>query len=171
MRPGYFPMKINKVRMKLYFLILTTIFINISHAQSIEQVDFSLLENEINSKSDTVKIINFWATSCKPCIEEFPYFMMAIEEYKNQKVKFIFISLDFSKQMGKVENFIFKKGLKGKHYLLKDDPNEWIDKVDKNWGGEIPYTLLISQDGNQITHDSKFNSFDELNRFIRGNSR
>jgi thiol-disulfide isomerase/thioredoxin len=51
------------------------------------------------NKSDTTYVINFWATWCKPCVEEIPHFEKLYATYKNQKVKVIMVSCDFKKQL------------------------------------------------------------------------
>ena len=42
---------------------------------SVKVIAFEDLESEIAKSSDKLKVINFWATWCKPCIEEMPYFV------------------------------------------------------------------------------------------------
>ncbi|HEV8080040.1 MAG TPA: thioredoxin domain-containing protein [Chitinophagaceae bacterium] len=44
---------------------------------------------EYIAKSDSILVINFWATFCKPCNEEIPYFETIINKYKKQKVKLL----------------------------------------------------------------------------------
>jgi thiol-disulfide isomerase/thioredoxin len=138
----------------------------VSKGQGVKVVNYSSIQKEINSNSDTIKIFNFWATFCKPCVEELPYFVEAQKKFSGQKVKFIYVSLDFSKQLDKVEQYVQNKGLKGEHFLLKDDPNYWINEMDKNWGGDIPYTLLITKSKEYIRHGTKFNSSEELFNLI-----
>lgn len=74
-----------------------------------------------------------------------PYFESLNETYKNQKVKVILVSLDFSKQI-KSSLFLFleKKKLQSKVVLLTDtNYNNWLPKIDKDWSGTIPATWLI----------------------------
>lgn len=98
----------------------------------------------MEAEKGTIKVVNFWATWCKPCIKELPYFTKAAEEFP--AVEFIFISLDFSDQLKKVEAFSKKKGLTaGKRYLIDDvDYNAWIDKVSTSWSGAIPATVIVT---------------------------
>ena len=46
-------------------------------------------------EDDSVYIVNFWATWCKPCVEELPHFIALAKKYESHKVHFIFVSLDF----------------------------------------------------------------------------
>ncbi|MGA1307191.1 MAG: TlpA family protein disulfide reductase, partial [Candidatus Kapaibacteriota bacterium] len=56
-------------------LVLFMMFfcINSMHAQ-VQKISIGQLEQVLSSKHDSVYVINFWATWCKPCIEELPYF-------------------------------------------------------------------------------------------------
>lgn len=147
----------------LFLLVCCSICIK---AQQVKVVNYAQLENEFKVRSDTLKAINFWATWCKPCLEEMPYFVKAQEEYKNQKVNFIYVSLDFSKEKNKVEQVANRIGLKGKIFLLKDNPNVYINKIDPAWEGQIPISLIVQPDGSYVTHKAQFDNFEELNNFI-----
>lgn len=155
--------------MKMRILFPALFFLSAYSFGQVSIVNYETLEKEFDTQGDTTTIINFWATSSKSSIEEFPYFILAQEEYKNQKVKFVYVSLDFSPLKERVENFVEKKGLKGKTYILKDDRNIWVNKIDTDWGGQIPFTLLVKRNGDTVGHDVKFISFNELNIFIKNN--
>ncbi|MCY3774069.1 MAG: TlpA disulfide reductase family protein [Gemmatimonadetes bacterium] len=69
-----------------------------SDAFSVE-LDFALKdldENEvtITQFENQVRVVNFWATWCGPCVEEIPDFQAFHEKYGDQGVKVIGIALD-----------------------------------------------------------------------------
>ncbi len=113
-------------------------------AQVIPELDFNQFKGWLNKKNDTVYVVNFWATWCRPCVEELPGFTKAASELKEQKVKFIFVSLDFPDQNpGKLTSFVKKHQMEGRTLLLNDpDSNAWIPRVDSGWSGAIPATLI-----------------------------
>lgn len=141
----------------------------VAYSQQVRIVNFEELETTFKKPSDTLQVVNFWATWCGPCVEEMKYFIQAQDSFETNKVVFTYVSLDFSKQKERVEQFIKKNGLKGNFYILKDDPNNYINKVDKNWEGQIPFTLIITEDNKYISHNAAFATFDELNEFIKNN--
>lgn len=98
--------------------------------------------------TDTTYVINFWATWCKPCVEELPYFEELTQNYKNKKVQVILVSLDFPRQIeSKLVPFLQKNQLKSKVFMLKDGKfNDWIDKVSTQWDGAIPVTYIYKKD-------------------------
>ncbi len=109
-----------------------------------EVMDFAEFEERIKTDDDTLYIYNFWATWCMPCVKEMPYFEQVHDEYASQKVKLIFVSLDFIDMLStKLVPFINKRNLNEDVWLLNErNPNSWIDKVSDAWTGSIPATLL-----------------------------
>ncbi len=104
------------------------------------------LDSILNLKDDTTRVINFWATWCKPCVAELPVFFEVENSSVNQPVKFIYISLDFKRDLtGALRKFIQSRHLR-KTILLLDEPdyNAWIDTVDPFWQGSIPATLVVN---------------------------
>ncbi len=122
------------------------------------------LEKIIKTEPGKLKVINFWATWCKPCIKELPYFVAAQKKYS--EVEFIFISLDYAENEAKVNAFSKKKGLdKSKMYLIDElDYNSWIDKVSPEWSGAIPGTLVVNDYGKEF-FEKEFHS-GELEQLI-----
>ena len=108
---------------------------------------FAELEGRLQTNSDSVYVVNFWATWCKPCVAELPYFMKLAEDYKDEKVKFLYISLDFKKQIdSKLKPFLEAGKLKGEVLVITDpNSNEWINKVSPKWQGSIPATLIFNK--------------------------
>lgn len=110
----------------------------------VPQVTFSELESLLNKDNDSVYVINFWATWCKPCIEELPEFEKLSREYRNRKVKVVLVSLDFpSRYEEQLLPFIKENNIQSKVLHLTDvNANSWIDRIDPSWSGAIPATLI-----------------------------
>ncbi len=116
-------------------------------------------------EDENIYVINFWATWCAPCIKELPYFEKLNAENKNVKV--ILVSLDSKKDLDKkLIPFIEKRKLKSKVLLLADkDYNSWLSKVDADWSGAIPATLLLNGKKKQFA-ERDFENFEELNQYV-----
>lgn len=110
----------------------------------LKSFDFDRLEPYLNQKNDTVYVVNFWATWCVPCVEELPHFEKLNQKYKEDKFKMLLVSLDFPKMAeSRVIPFIKENNLRAEVVLLNDpDANRWIEKVNKEWSGAIPATLI-----------------------------
>ncbi len=100
----------------------------------------------IESKSAAkVKVINMWATFCKPCIEEIPGFIEVTKKL-GEEVELMLISVDMkSHYPEKIRNFS-----KAHKFFT---PMAWLDEtnadyfcplLDKSWTGSIPATLIIN---------------------------
>jgi thiol-disulfide isomerase/thioredoxin len=98
---------------------------------------------------DSTVVINFWATWCKPCIEEMPCVITAYNHVEKAKIRFLLVSLDFAKDREtKLIPFLEKRQWPIPVVLLNEtDYNSWIPRVDKSWEGNIPATLILHGNG------------------------
>ena len=134
----------------------------------IPSYDFETFQEKILQKSnDTTYVVNFWATWCKPCVKELPYFERINKEYADKKVKVILASLDFpNKVQSQVVPFIKKNKLHSEIVLLDDaDANSWIPKVSKEWSGAIPATVIYKNDSRAF-YEKSF-TYEELKTEIQ----
>ncbi|RYU94588.1 TlpA family protein disulfide reductase [Emticicia agri] len=117
--------------------------------QNVQVIKYPALEKMFKQSKDTVLIVNFWATWCKPCIEELPYFENISKKYEGTKVKVVLINLDVVKDLTtKVKPFVGKNNIRSSDIYLLDEPdyNSWIDKVSADWSGSLPFTLIVGSD-------------------------
>lgn len=132
--------------------------------------DFDGLSPLLNKEDDKTYIINFWATWCKPCIEELPDIERIYSEFEGQNVELILVSLDMpSMWKSKLEPFVEKNQLKGNVVIL-DDPkmNDWIPKIDSDWDGGIPASLIYNSEKREFyAHGFTYEELkNELNKFL-----
>lgn len=111
----------------------------------VKTVKLDALTSLLNNDADSVYVINFWATWCKPCIEELPYFEEATSAFSQKNVRIILVSLDSPSELDRVLlPFVKKKDLKSEILLLDEqNPNEWIDKIEPEWTGSLPATIIL----------------------------
>jgi thiol-disulfide isomerase/thioredoxin len=125
---------------------MSKLVINPMHNQTVKIVKFTDLETVIKKNDNKLYVVNFWATWCKPCIDELPGFMDVNKMYRhNSGFKMILVSLDLAKEAEtKVRPFLLKNKMDVDVYLLDDNKrmNEWIPAVDKEWTGAIPATIF-----------------------------
>ena len=138
--------------------------------------EFSQVEPFFHFDNDTTYVINFWATWCKPCVEELPYFEELTAAYEGQKVRVILISLDFPRQFeSKLAPFVREREMQSEVIALADGRyNDWIDKVSTEWTGAIPATYVYKGEESRFIGNS-VKSMAELeavaNPLITGNKR
>lgn len=95
--------------------------------------------------SDSILVINFWATVCAPCVAELPYFHTVTNQYRNQKVKLLLVSLDFDDfYPDRIRSFAKKRNYTAEIVWLDEEkPDYFIPKIDSTWSGSMPATLFI----------------------------
>jgi thiol-disulfide isomerase/thioredoxin len=120
-----------------------------------------------NVDSNYVYVVNFWATWCKPCVEELPLFFELEEKLKHKKVEFIYVSLDFLKQLEKsLVPFLNKNKVRSKVIVLdQKNANEWMEKIEADWSGSIPATLFYNTTSRKF-HEGKFDNITDLEKII-----
>jgi thiol-disulfide isomerase/thioredoxin len=93
-------------------------------------------------------LINFWATWCDPCREEFPELVELDKEYKG-KISFITVSLDDPGDINTtVPKFLTSMKAEMPAYLLKTaDESGVISSISKSWSGGMPFTALYNAKG------------------------
>lgn len=135
-------------------------------AQTIKIVDYKELEQIMSEPSDRVKIYNIWASWCRPCIMELPHFKEAQDKLKDKPVDFYFITMDVPDKIEKAKEILKLRGFEGDYYLLNESTNYWIDLLDTNWAGDIPYTVLVKPNGEKVPASFVFNSSKQLITFV-----
>lgn len=116
-----------------------------SFAQSVKVVSWEELDQYLHEDTDKVRVVNFWATWCGPCVKELPHFQAAHERWGDTEVEIVLVSLDDVEILEKkVQPFVERKGLTATVLLLDEiDYNMFIPKVDERWTGAIPMTLIL----------------------------
>ena len=112
----------------------------------LKKVSFEELQSVIHKDNDTLYLVNFWATWCRPCIEELPDFMEVNKKFKEtHKFKMILVSLDNRSVFEEtLPAFLKAHEIEADVYLLDDITrmNEWIPAIDSSWTGAIPATVF-----------------------------
>ncbi|MFC4873888.1 TlpA family protein disulfide reductase [Negadavirga shengliensis] len=148
----------------IFFMLFSD---NQSHTpvmRELQVISFEEFEGITKQPSDKLRIFNFWATWCAPCVKEMPAFEKI--NASDPEVEVIFISMDDGRKPERVTAFIEKKSIQAPVYLLDEvDFNSWIDKVNETWSGAIPATLFLKPDGSRFFHEGELDK-DELEELI-----
>ncbi len=117
-------------------------------SKRVTEIDIAKLGPLLKPKGRPL-LINFWATWCDPCREEFPDLVKIDAAYKG-KIDVITISLDDLADIdGDVPKFLAEMKAEMPAYLLHTpDESAAIKLVSKDWAGNLPLTVLIDASGN-----------------------
>jgi len=113
----------------------------------VTQIDETGLKTALKPNGKPL-LVNFWATWCDPCREEFPDLVKLDAEYKG-KIDFITVSLDDLAEIRRdVPKFLVSMKAEMPAYLLKvADESAVISSITKDWNGGLPFTILYNEKG------------------------
>jgi len=119
--------------------------INLSASAQAKMVKLADLQKVMNDPAKEIKVINFWATWCAPCIKELPLFEKLNQERKDISVTLVSMDMDLDPNPEKVHKFVARKKLTSSVLILDEtNPNSYIDKIEKEWSGALPATIVIN---------------------------
>ena len=124
---------------------------------------FSELQAMIDDEGHEVIVLNFWSTTCAPCLKEMPHFNELEAAYPDKKVKILLVNLEKSKRLDThIYPFVEKLGIIPEVVVLTDpNYNVWTDEIDTSWYGALPATLILKGDQRNFRFGS-YKTFEEL---------
>ncbi len=148
---------------KTLLFSLTLIIATATQAQEIKMISLESLNNLIASPDKKLKVINFWASWCRPCIMEMPHF----EAIDKAQATVYFVTVDHPEDVDKARRMVEKNGIKSQVLLLNEkDADKYINAIDRDWSGAIPATLFVDARGNKYFHEKAFDK-PELENFVK----
>lgn len=116
------------------------------------ELDAAGLRQALAREKGRVVLLNFWATWCVPCREEFPELSKLQGKYKTAGFQLIGVSTDFAKERPAVQKFLAEQRPSFPNYRKKSggDDQNFIEAVDSSWGGELPFSVLYDRSGQKI---------------------
>ncbi len=106
------------------------------------------LSRVVAPKKGRVLLVNFWATWCDPCREEMPALAAAAKGFPSRDVAVLLVATDSQKTAPAVPKFLSQLRVPFVCWQTKSrDPQLFIDAVDRNWDGSLPYTLVYDRTG------------------------
>ncbi|HCC21136.1 MAG TPA: redoxin, partial [Verrucomicrobiales bacterium] len=137
-----------------------------------------------DNKTDKLRLINFWSTTCGPCVAEFPELIDTYRRFQNRPVELITVSTDPIVARMKVLKFlkeqqaalsprtaksVAKEGRKSNNYVYTgQNLDKLAEAIDTKWNGALPHSVLLAPNGKIIwRHTGQINAI-KLRRAIVG---
>jgi thiol-disulfide isomerase/thioredoxin len=125
-----------------------------ARAPIVREINLEGLKRLLQRKGQASRplLVNFWATWCDPCREEFPDLIQINKDYKARGLEFVTVSLDDAGEIKTgVPQFLREMRSTMPAYLLNvPDPEPAIKWVDATWGGGLPATYLYDAQGQVV---------------------
>jgi thiol-disulfide isomerase/thioredoxin len=117
---------------------------------SVEMVTPAQLTELVKNRgTDKLLFVNFWATWCAPCLEEFPDIQKMVRMFDERQVQFVTVSINSPDEKKLVLGFLQKQHAYNRNLLF--DSNDSAEAVaafgGSDWKGAAPYTAIIAPDG------------------------
>jgi thiol-disulfide isomerase/thioredoxin len=118
----------------------------------VSAIDTEALKGLITQQRERPLLVNFWATFCDPCRDEFPDLVKIDKDYRPHSLEFVTVSLDdMSEIKNEVPKFLGLMKATMPAYLLNvSDPEPAINFVDRRWQGDLPATFLYNEKGEVV---------------------
>ena len=126
----------------------------------VEPINVDGLKDLISKSKDKPLLVNFWATWCEGCRDEFPDLVKVDSDFRPKSLDFVTVSLDDPGDIKtKVPEFLALMKATMPAYLLDvSDPEPAINAMDPKWQGDLPATFLYNAKGEVV-----FKAFGRVN--------
>jgi thiol-disulfide isomerase/thioredoxin len=115
-----------------------------------------------------VLLVNFWATWCEPCREEFPALVRLHNTYRGRGLSLVAISMDEPESVTEIKAFLKSEGAQfGSYRHNFRDFGAFVDTINPRWGGGIPASFLYDREGKLIASWQGATSYEEYERALK----
>ena len=115
---------------------------------SVELADAAALKALRAGEGSKVRLVNFWATWCGPCVAEFPELVEIFRMYRGREFEFVTVSANYPDEKPEVLKFLTKHHASMKNLLWNStDKNALAENFEPRWQGQLPFTMLLGAKG------------------------
>lgn len=118
----------------------------------VAEINIEGLKSLLSQQKQRPLLVNFWATWCDPCRDEFPELVKIDSDFRSRALDFVTVSLDDIQVIKTdVPKFLSQMKATMPAYLLNvSDPEPAINAVDPKWQGDLPATFLYNVNGEVV---------------------
>jgi len=115
-----------------------------------------------------VLVVNFWATWCEPCRDEFPNLVRLHNTYRSHGLSVVAISMDEPESGTAIEQFLKSQGANfGSYRQHFKDFEALVNSINPRWGGGIPATFFYDRQGRLVESWQGATTFEEFERAVK----
>lgn len=137
--------------------------------ERITPIDADGLAADLAARKGRVVLINFWATWCRPCLEEIPALMELESELGDRGFDLVAVSLDEPADLeATVRPFLDKWFPEFSTFLsVENDMDAIVSVIDPYWNEVLPTSYVLARDGSLATRIQGGSSAEEFAAAIR----
>jgi peroxiredoxin len=135
----------------------------------LKPIDAEAVKLLARNDSGKLRLVNVWATWCRPCVNELPELVTMNRMYRQRDFEAVTIGMDDPAKSDEALAALRAAHLSARNFIYSGESRDkLVEALDKEWPGPIPHTLLIAPGGKVIYR--KTGEFDalELRRAIVG---
>jgi thiol-disulfide isomerase/thioredoxin len=140
-------------------------------ATEADWIDLERLNQRLQQEKQKgrVVMVNYWATWCEPCREEFPDLIELQRRHAGRGLRLLSISLDSPKERETaVRDFLAEQRPVFPVFIkTAGDPDEFINAIDPDWSGALPATFIYDRAGHRRHALIEKQTFASLEQLLR----
>jgi thiol-disulfide isomerase/thioredoxin len=147
---------------------MTALILLISAFLTLTPLSEEGLEQLIDDHKGQVLVVNFWATWCGPCRDEFPDLVKLFDENNSRGLDLASISMDEPEDAESALQFLEKQRVEFQTFIRDfEDFNQFVEKIDPGWSGALPATFVFDREGKRVFSHVGVVTYSELAEVVR----
>jgi thiol-disulfide isomerase/thioredoxin len=124
-----------------------------SHKHDPQVIDLQGYQKMLEQYRGKPLLVNFWATWCEPCRDEYPLINTLAKQYAPNGLQVVGVSFDQDGDLILMRRFLARyKPVFPNYRKQQGGEAEFEQAVLPVWNGSLPVTIFYAKDGHEVTH-------------------